>query len=124
MAEQPAHPERFDETAAGFRAQQYAARDQHPVQLAQGSALVREMMQGLMADNQIHRRIGQLEACRVAHPNFGAAAALSRRILRSAHRSPIDVDADQHLRPEVFFYQGKGGSLATTDIEDARKTLL
>jgi hypothetical protein len=94
------------------------------VQLAYGANLIRKMMQCLVANNQIHRRIGQLETCRVAHENFRAAAALSRRILRAAHGSRIDVDANQRLRPEVFLDEGKGGSLAAADIEDARKTLL
>ena len=118
MAEQQHDDPGLDVLARGLGEQHHAARLEHAVELGDRLLLLHQVVEGLVAKQEVDRVAGQRQARACRRDERGPGPFLRRCRGRNAQHAGIDVDAHQHLGRETILQFAQRPARAATHIDD------
>lgn len=122
MAEQQADDPRVDVALGRFGEQQHAAGLEHAMELGDRALLVDQMVESLMAKQQVDRGVGQLDLGARTANELGLDTLRGRVGGSGGQHGGIDVHADQARGREARVEFGERTAIAAADIGDDRVT--
>ncbi len=117
MAEQPANHPGVDIGFGGLGKQQVAARLEHPIELGECPLLLHQVVEGLVAEQDIDTLIGHLEGCAIAADQLDINALARRFGTAQVEAVGVGVKADQALGGEHLLQITERLALAATGIQ-------